>query len=50
MAIREDCNRQMTIAASCDIRAIELAGERFELSAYRPPRSTHDPSSLERGR
>ena len=36
MAICEDCNREMTLAASCDARAVDLAGHRYLRIPYRP--------------
>jgi len=43
MAICEDCNREMTLAASCTIRIIELAGEYYPLAPFGAPRRVHDP-------
>ena len=42
MAICEDCNREMTLAASCTIRIIELGGERYQLAPFRSPRTGND--------
>ena len=36
MAICEDCTREMTLAASCDVRAVELVGQRYLRIPYRP--------------
>jgi hypothetical protein len=36
MAICEDCNREMTLAASCEVRAVDLAGARYLRIPYQP--------------
>jgi hypothetical protein len=36
MAICEDCNREMTLAASCEARAVDLADARYLRIPYRP--------------
>jgi len=37
MTICDDCHREMTLAASCDARAVDLAGHRYLRIPYRPP-------------
>ena len=42
MATCDDCNREMTLAASCVVNAITLRGELYRLDVYRvSPRSNH---------
>jgi hypothetical protein len=42
MAICDDCNREMTLAASCAFTAIDLAGQRYRRIPYRRSRGTRD--------
>jgi hypothetical protein len=42
MAICEDCNREMSLAASCTFGAVMLAGERFERDRHRARRGAPD--------
>ena len=42
MAICADCNREMSLAASCTSGAVMLAGERFERNRHRAPRGAPD--------
>jgi hypothetical protein len=38
MTICDDCHREMTLAASCTARAVDLAGQRYLRIPYRTPR------------
>ena len=38
MATCEDCNREMTLAASCDANVVDLAGHQYARIPYRQPR------------
>ena len=42
MVMCNDCNREMLLAASCSVREVELAGERYERLPYRPPRAQRE--------
>jgi hypothetical protein len=45
MAICADCNREMTLAASCVVRFLRLGGVVYQLETHRSGRSPADPRS-----
>lgn len=45
MAICSDCNREMTAAASCDVKTIHVVDQEYGLDPYRPPKWALDPTA-----